>query len=146
MYSSLDIEKVKKKYGYCIRRIIQEFCSAAFKYFRVLLAACVINIYLENLFYIDINKNIIPYFNTQKLLFLILLPISCKKMKQPLFLIYFGTRLDDKLWLGVGLGRGDRQKVVDRGVNLSLVRRLLCNIKFDMNSNPCNVTLKCQSQ
>ena len=93
---------------------------------KVLLAACVINIYLENSFYIDINKNIISYFNTRKLLFVILLPISCKKMKHPLFLIHFGKRLEDKLWLGVGLGRCDRHWWVG-GVNLSLLRRSLCN-------------------
>ena len=75
----------------------------------VLLAACVINIYLKNSFYIDITKNIISYFKTRKLLFVILLPFSCKKkMKQNLFLIHFGKRLEDKLWLGIGLGRCDR--------------------------------------
>ena len=28
--------------------------------------------------------------------------------KRALFLIHFGKRLEDKLWLGVGLGRYDR--------------------------------------
>ena len=34
---------------------------------------------MENSFYIDMNKNMIFYFNTRKLLFVILFPISCKK-------------------------------------------------------------------
>ena len=110
MYSSLDIGKAKlyivTAYIYLFRSRVQFFSSV--QHFRVLLAVGVINIYLENLFYIDINKNIISYFNTRKLLFVILLPISCKKMKHPLFLIHFGKRLEDKLWLGVGLGRCDR--------------------------------------
>ena len=55
----------KTIYGYCIHTLIQESFSVVFKHFRVLLAACAINIYLENWFYIDINKNIIFYFNTQ---------------------------------------------------------------------------------
>ena len=75
---------------------------------RFLLAVCVINIYLGNLFYTDIDKNIISYFNTRKLLFVILVPISCKKMKHPLFLIHFRKRLEEKLWLGLGLGWCDR--------------------------------------
>ena len=115
--------------------LIQESCSVVFKHFSVLLAACVISVCLENLFYIDINKNVISYFNTRKLLFVILLPISCKKMKHPIF--HFWKRLEDKLWLGVGLGRCDRQTVVGRGVNLSLLRRSFCKrrVQFDMNSN-----------
>ena len=46
--------------------LIQESYSAVFNHFIVSLAACVINIYLENSFYIDINKNIISYFNFLK--------------------------------------------------------------------------------
>ena len=118
--------KSKKIYRYCIHTLTQGSCSVVFKHFRVLLTACVINIYLGNSFYIDINKNIISYFNTLILLSVILLPIFCKKMKHPLFLIYFGKRLEDKLWLGVGLNRYDRWTVVSRGVNLSLLRRSLC--------------------
>ena len=86
---------------------IQESSSVVFKHFRVLLAPCVINIYLENSFYIDINKNIISYLNTQKLFFVILLPICCNLVFHPLFLIHFGKQFQDKLWLGVGLGRCD---------------------------------------
>ena len=119
--------KSRKRYGYCIHTLIQESCSVVFKHFRVLLAACVINIYLENSFCIDINKSIIAYFNTWKLLFVILLEISCKKTKHPLFHIHFGKRLEGKLWLGAGLGRYDRQAVVGTGVNLSFLRRSLCN-------------------
>ena len=48
-------------------------------------------------------------------------------MKRPLFLIHFGKRLEDKLWLGVGLGRCDKWTVVGRDVNLSWLRRSLCN-------------------
>ena len=48
----------------------------------------VINIYLENSFYIDINKNIISYFNTWKLLFVILLPMSCKKENEASLISY----------------------------------------------------------
>ena len=48
-------------------------------------------------------------------------------MKHPLFIIHFGKRLEDKLWLEVGLGRYDRYTVVGRGVNLSLLKRSLCN-------------------
>ena len=129
MYSSLDIGKVKlymvTAYIYLFRSRVQFFSSV--QHFRVLLAVGVINIYLENLFYIDINKNIISYFNTRKLLFVILLPISCKKMKHPLFLKRFWKRLEDKLWVGVELVRCDRQTVVDRGVNLSFLRRSRCN-------------------
>ena len=43
--------------------LIQESCSVVFKYFSVSLAAYVINMYPENSFYFDINKNIISYFN-----------------------------------------------------------------------------------
>ena len=39
------------------------------KHFRVSLEACVINFHLEQLLYIDINKNVISYFNTVKMLF-----------------------------------------------------------------------------
>ena len=83
-------------------------CPVIFKHFRVSLAACVINFHLEHSFYIDINKNIISYFNFLKMLFVILLPTSCKKMKHPSFLMHFGKRVEDKWWLGVGLDRCDR--------------------------------------
>ena len=127
MYSSLDTGKVKNKY--MVTAYIHLFRSRVQLYSSILgfYQQRVINIYLKNSFYIDINKNIISYFNTWKLLFVILLPVPCKKMKHPLFLIHFGKRLEDKLWLGVGLSRCDRQTVVGRGVNLSLLRCLLCN-------------------
>ena len=32
--------------------------------------------------------------------------------------MHFGKRIDDKWWLGVGLGRCDRQAVAAKGVNL----------------------------
>ena len=105
MYSSLDIGKVKlymvTAYIYLFRSRVQFFSSV--QHFRVLLAVGVINIYLENLFYIDINKNIISifYFNTRRLLFVILLPISCKK-NEDTFLI------SDTFWgtvRGLALGR-----------------------------------------
>ena len=112
MYSFLDIGKVKKymvtAYIYLFRSRVQFFSSV--QHFSVLLAVGVINIYLENLFYIYINKTIISifYFNTRRLLFVILLPISCKKNEVHfLFRIHFGERLEDKLWLGVRLGRCD---------------------------------------
>ena len=50
-----------------------------FKDFRVSLAVCIVNFHLEHSFYIDIKKNIVSYFNILKMLFVILLPISCKK-------------------------------------------------------------------
>ena len=105
MYSSLDIGKAKlyivTAYIYLFRSRVQFFSSV--QHFRVLLAVGVINIYLENLFYIDINKNIISifYFNTRRLLFIILLPISCKK-NEDTFLI------SDTFWgtvRGLALGR-----------------------------------------
>ena len=62
------------------------------------------------------------------MLFVILLPISCKEMKQPSFLINFGKRIGDKRWLSVGLvGRCDRETVVARGVNFSWLKHSLCN-------------------
>ena len=71
--------KSKKIYCYRMHSFIQESCSVLFKHFRVLLAACVINFHLEHSFYINTNKNIISCFNTPKMLFVILLPISYKK-------------------------------------------------------------------
>ena len=62
----------------------------------------------EYSFYIDIIKNIILYFNTVKMLFVIFLPISFKKMKHLSFLIHFDKRIENKRWLWVGLGRCDR--------------------------------------
>ena len=109
MYSSLDIEKVKKYMVTAyIHALILESCSAVFNNFRVLLVACVIYISLENSFYIDVNKNVVSHFNNHRLLFLILLSMSCKKMKHNVFLIHFGKRLEGKLWLGVWLGSCDK--------------------------------------
>ena len=82
--------------GYCKHTFIQKSRPVVFMHFRVSRAACVTNFYLEHLFYIDNSKNIIFYFNTLKMLFDILLPISCKKMKHPSFLIHFAKRIDDK--------------------------------------------------
>ena len=48
-------------------------------------------------------------------------------MKHPFFRIHFGKRFEERLWVGVRLGRCDREAVVGRGVNLSLLRRLVCN-------------------
>ena len=49
-------------------------------------------------------------------------------MKHPLLLIHFGKRLEGKLWQRGGrVGMIDRQWWVGRGVNLSLLRRSLCN-------------------
>ena len=98
MYSSLEIAKVKlymvTAYIYLFRSRVQFFSSV--QHFRVLLAVGVINIYLENLFYTDINKNIISifYFNTTpRLLFVILLPISCQKNENTFFIsdTFWGT-------------------------------------------------------
>ena len=81
-------------YIYLFRSRVQFFSSV--QHFRVLLAVGVINIYLENLFYTDINKNIISifYFNTTpRLLFVILLPISCQKNENTFFIsdTFWGT-------------------------------------------------------
>ena len=84
-------------------------------HFRISLVACIINFRLEHSFYIDIDKKIISYFSTEKMIFVLL------------FLYIFGKQLEDKWWLGVGLDKYDRQTVVTRGVNLSWLRRLLCN-------------------
>ena len=62
MYSSLDIGKIKKDMVTAYIHFIG-WCSVVFKHFRVSLAACVIDNRLENSFCIDINKNIISYFN-----------------------------------------------------------------------------------
>ena len=50
-------------------------------------------------------------------------------MKHPIFLIHFGKRLADRLGLGVRLGRCDGETMVGKGVNLSLLGRLLCSRK-----------------
>ena len=71
MYSSLDIKKVKKKY-----LVIVQLYSSILGFH---LAASVTNFHLEHSFYIDINKHIISYFKTLKMLFVILSLISCKK-------------------------------------------------------------------
>ena len=63
------------------------------------------NQYLSNSFYVDVNKNIMSYFQS-----------LVKEMKHPLFLIHFGKQLEDKLRLGVGLGGCDKKTVVARGV------------------------------
>ena len=99
MYSSLDIGKVKNISGYCMHTFIYDDsnCPVVFKHFRFSLAACVFNFHLKHSFYIDINKNMISYFNTVKMLFVILLLISCKKkkMKHSSFLIHFGKPIED---------------------------------------------------
>ena len=81
----------------------------------------------ENPFYIDVKKNIISYFTTVKMLFVIFFPVCCKKMKHPSFIIHFSKRLEDKWWLGVGMGWRDRQLVVTSCVNASWLSCLLCN-------------------
>ena len=53
------------------------------------------NAFITESFYIDISKNIISYFSTLEMLFVILLPISSKKMKHPSFLIRFGKQIKD---------------------------------------------------
>ena len=119
---------------------IQELCPLVFKYLRVSLTTCTINFYLKHSLYIDINKNIISYFNTVEILFAILLPISCKKMKHPSFRIHFGKPIEGKWWLGEGLGRCDRQTVTVRCVNLWL-RRSLYNrrviVSYELKSSLC---------
>ena len=92
-HGSLDIGK--KIFGYCMDTFIQESCPFVYKLLRVSLVAYVFSFHLEHSFYIDINKIIISYFNTVKMLFVILFPISCKKLKHPLFLIHFGKRIED---------------------------------------------------
>ena len=79
MYGSLNIGKVKDDIWLLHVYIYLEVLSSCIQAFRVSLAACVTNFHLEHSFYIDISKNIISYFNTQKMLLNILLPISCKK-------------------------------------------------------------------
>ena len=91
MYSSLDIKKVNK--------IISDYCQVVFKHFRISLSNLCNNFHLEHSFYIDVDKHIISYFNTLKILFVVLLPISCKKMKLPSFCIRLGKRRGDKWWL-----------------------------------------------
>ena len=59
-------------------------------------------------FYIDVKKNITSYFTTVKMLFVILFPVSCEKMKHPSFIIHLSKRLEDKWWLGVEMGRCDK--------------------------------------
>ena len=113
-----------------------------FKHFRVSLVAYAINPHLEHSFHIDINKNIISYFNTMKMLFIIFLPNSCKKMKHLSFLMHFGKQIDDKRWLWVGLvGRCDRYTVVGRGVNVSWLGHSLYNrrviVWYKLKSSQC---------
>ena len=119
--------KSKKISGYCMYTFIQKSFPVVFKHFRVLLAACVINFHLEHSFYIDINKNIISYFNTLKMLSVFLLPVSCKKMNHRSFLMHFGQPTEDKCWLGVGLGSCDRPAVATMGVNLGWFGPSFCN-------------------
>ena len=125
-----------------MRTCIQESCPVVFKHLRVSLAACVINFHLEHSLYIDINKNIISYFITVKMLFVILLPIFCKKMKHPPFRIHFDKWIEDKWWLAEGLGRCDRQTLIARGVNLGWLRRSLCNrrviVSYELKSSQCH--------
>ena len=77
MYNYSDIINVKNKSGHCIHTFIWESRAVAFKHFKVSPGACAINFHLEHSFYIEMNKNIICYFNTLKMFFVILLPISC---------------------------------------------------------------------
>ena len=93
--------KSKKISDYYMHTLIQESISLVFKHFSVSPAACMINIYLEHSFYIPIStlgKGILFFF----------FQFLVKKIKHPLILIHFGKRLQDKQWLGVGLGRCDR--------------------------------------
>ena len=62
---------------------VEDASTVAFKHFRVLQAGCVINFHLEHSIYIGISKNIISYFHNVKMLFVILLPTSCKKNGAP---------------------------------------------------------------
>ena len=82
--------------------------SSYIQTFWVSLTASVINFLLAHSFYIDANKNIISCLNTVKMLFVIRLLISSKKLKHLSFLIHFGKLTEDKWWLGVGLRRCDR--------------------------------------
>ena len=50
-------------------------------------------------------------------------------MKHPSFLMHFGKRIEDECWLGVGLGRCDRETVAAEGVNRSWLRPSFCNEK-----------------
>ena len=61
------------------------------------------------------------------MLFVIVFPISCKKMKHPSFLMPVGKRTGGKWWLGVGLGRCGKKTVAAKGVNLSWLRPSFCN-------------------
>ena len=126
MCSSLDIKLVKKYLvNACI--IYLGVVHSYIQHIRVSLAACVINFHLEHSFYIDINKNIISYFNTLKMLSVFLLPVSCKKMNHRSFLMHFGQPTEDKCWLGVGLGSCDRPAVATMGVNLGWFGPSFCN-------------------
>ena len=86
---------------------IQESCLVVFKHFSVSLAARVINFHLEHSFYIDIDKNIISYFNTVKMLFVLFLPVSCKKNETSLIFYTFlenGQRISGgqgQSWVGI---------------------------------------------
>ena len=51
-------------------------------------------------------------------------------MKHPSFFIHFGKRMEDKRWLGVGLGRCDRYTVVTSCVNVSWLSRSLGSRKM----------------
>ena len=141
MSGSLDIIKVKNIWLLHTCPYLGA-CSVVFKHFWVSLAEYVISIYLKKLFYIDINKNIISYFNTWKLPFVILLPSFCKKTKHPLFLIHFEKQLEDKLWLVVGFGWSDGKTVVVRVVNLCLLRRSRCSrriiVWYEFKSSQCH--------
>ena len=69
------------------------------------------------MFYFDVNKNIISYFNTVKMLFVILPPISYKK-KNETFLISYTFWQTDRGY-AVASGRVNRQTVVTGSVNAS---------------------------
>ena len=122
-----------------MHRFIDESCPVVFKHST--LTTCLINFHLEYLFYIDMNMNIISYFNTLKMFLLFFSLSLVKKMKHPSFLIHFGKRIQDKCWLGVELGRCDRQTVVAKGVNLSWFKSFVLQLKgdnwYELKSSSC---------
>ena len=75
----------------CMHTFIQESCPVVFSHFSVSLAACVINILLEHSLYIDINKNIISYFNSVKIMLFVILFLIFGKKNTPHFLYILET-------------------------------------------------------
>ena len=81
---------------------ILELHPVVFKHFRVSLAAYVIIFHLIwNIRFIFMLIRISFSISTLKIIFLILLPIFCKKMKHASFLVHFGKRIEDK-WVARG--------------------------------------------